>query len=134
MIQATEEEFIRTLNRVVASKPKEYRYPSESAPGSSGLCLYFGPDGTPYCLFGELLNELGVTYEVLKSEYGLDVYDEPVDIYDLLDEISDYSEELKNAALDAQRAQDYGETWPDALKAFNRTLASKNPTLPGSKL
>lgn len=108
--QAISLEEARVIMRsLVLAKGEDYVYPR----ANSGSCSYFEED-KPSCIVGHLLAVLGVDSDSVtegESAYALVPAHFPA--------TADYVVEGLN---EAQRVQDTGSTWGEALKEFERVV------------
>lgn len=105
----TKTETLALLNRAVAEKGKDYRYPKGFAPFSIGetLCLYRRADnGQPACIVGHVLSYLDVLDEAVEMRGAADmgVTQRLFDRASL--NLLDY----------VQQHQDEGMTWGEAVE------------------
>lgn len=115
----TAEEARTLLVRAVEEKGADYVYPHVDAddPEYHGPCLYIR-HGLPDCIIGHVLYYLDVpTYAIRECEGGgaattVKRFFPDTDAYVL------------NALDTAQSSQDQGETWGQALEAFDKAVAA----------
>ena len=98
-------EFLHALRQVVAEKGESYTYP-ESERDAWDVCRYWH-NGQPSCIIGHALDALGVVVPPsLEGMSANSIFRE----WRAKDPVT-------RAALAAQRAQDRGATWGEALSA-----------------
>lgn len=123
-----------TLHRIVADKGADYVYPN-----AGGTCRYSEPDGSPSCIVGhvvaalepeafaktvELEAETGDTTDARNYLAGWQTaYDWDRNYYQYeTPRLVDYESTLAEALELAQRAQDGGLTWGQAVEYFDRHI------------
>lgn len=109
----TEAQFTKAMQEAVAERGEDYVYRVRV----NGSCVYVDADGSPSCLIGLALSKINPS--------RLPDYHHPrnsIPALTLLDGI--VPDAVAWAADDAQTIQDTGHTWAEALKAYNRRLAS----------
>lgn len=98
------------LELAVEERGADHIYKRRRNPGGQlAQCTYYGPDGTPDCIVGWVLNRLGLRYDYCQSYNGSGV--------EHLISHMEIKCDLKTACLltAAQIYQDDGFTWGDAL-------------------
>lgn len=105
---STEIEHVRgLLLRAIAEKGEDYVYPLANA---NSACLYFEDDGQPSCIVGHVLHYMGESH----GPEGASAY---VAVRNF-----GWSNAVREGLLKAQRAQDDGRTWGEALAEFDRAV------------
>lgn len=93
------------IKKLVEEFGEDYVYPRAGA-----VCVY-QLDGEPSCIVGHVLDRLGVPYEEWWDDDQADAERLP------------FKDELVSSALaHAQRQQDIGYSWGEALEAYQRRL------------
>jgi len=118
MTTITREQFIEAMHKAVAERGEDFVYPDEWRESAS--CLYYieSPMGVREgaCIVGKAI-EIATGGEVYTG-YNAAAYEVLSEEYDLAGDVGD-------AAFVAQRVQDTGGTWGEALAAFEEYLAAK---------
>lgn len=125
MTAITKETLTAKLREVVAGDP-DYVYPDAREENweyrtDFGECQYATPDGYPACIWGHVIARLDVSQ--------LPVYDEAVGtgIGEVLQRFRinvNEDQAFVSACEAAQKTQDTGGTWAEALADFEDTLAN----------
>lgn len=117
----TVESFTQAMRDAVAERGGDWIYPRNEEdstwhlqePGSAGLCRYFLEDGSPACIIGTALHNLGYAPDQVKEGSGaraiLRSIGAPVAV--------------QEAAAGAQSMQDVGGAWDDALNEYELELS-----------
>ncbi len=109
--------FAEAMREVVAKKPAGYTYPQSHRTKHNKTCQYVFR-GKPSCLIGQALVKVGVTVDELRKQEGDSARE-------VLNRLTDVSDAVRFAATSAQRFQDGGLTWADALARFEAVLAEE---------
>lgn len=130
-MKITREQITETLEKLVAEKGENYRYPGFNADGSKKKdpkywysfdedrsqgtgCKYRYKNGAPLCIWGHALTRLGVKLNKGHENKMIDIL--------MLDLNLKVDPSTLSAALTAQRAQDDGRTWAEALRYYKEAL------------
>ena len=114
-MHATVEDIRTSMQKIIDVEGEDFVYviPNQEELGSHAACLYVHDD-KPSCLIGRVLHDLGMSLEDLSQYEGQDA-SMPAEAFGV-------SEHVADALTTAQFVQDTGETWGDALAAFERSL------------
>ena len=113
MKKITDEQFTKALEAVVKERGEDYTYPREEENPDYwilGSCVY-QVEGRPACIIGAAIAHLGGDLAGISSQNtnpGKAVKEAGLEV----------SGSVSNAMSVAQRAQDIGKTWGDALRAY----------------
>lgn len=122
-VQITRENFTAAMRAAVAERGEDFIYPAEGSElaeqgwrsGEWGTCVYALPDGSPACLIGLALYKIDpALVEGLEGE--------DASAFRLLHRLGVEDGGTARAARKAQRAQDWGETWGNALKIYEQAM------------
>lgn len=113
----TRERFTDAMHKAVASRGEDYVY---TPPEGGRMCMYTDPDGTPGCIVGVALAELGYTAENTDSL----AYGKGGGAAYQLTLLGFVDPHVHEAANYAQRVQDTGGTWGVALNQYNRIMTT----------
>jgi hypothetical protein len=113
----TRESFTAAMREAVQLRGADWRYPLDDPDWTNyrGTCLYVKKDGTPACIIGQALAILGHTPPTSTKRASC-VLDRWFGVTDLA---------LRKAATSAQRLQDKGATWGEALEASEKRLVEE---------
>ena len=119
------ERAVELLRKQVEAKGTDYEY---EAPASIGRCVYFDNDGCPSCVVGYVLADLGVTlggvHEIGRdpgspSDSGNQIAISAVNVDGV-----QLTSGARHVLATAQRAQDNGQPWGEALNLAVAAAAS----------
>ena len=120
MDMLTAETALELLERAVQEKGPDYVYPKSDTQDEDGdgdyVCLYRNADGSPSCIVGHVFNYLGVLPKVGE---GRSARQAVMDLGLVTGKWNPTSEILQTA----QRDQDAGATWGEALAAAREVYA-----------
>lgn len=114
--ETTEQYVLRLMEEAVALKGSDYVYghiPADED-DQAGSCRYI-VDGQPSCIVGHVLVAAGVEpAEVTRHEGGA--------AFSIVPHLTGWPQEVVDALDSAQKAQDGGLSWGEALGSFRRGL------------
>ena len=121
--------FIKGMKAAIEERGEDFVYPRTSDPDAadwyklgSHLCQYSKRDGTPACIVGLALAKAGIDVPPFGPSFPF--------ISVVAARYSDgLSESVVNAAGVAQRWQDMGKSWGDALEKFFDSLGGAGITV-----
>lgn len=108
-IKIDEHQAIATLRELVQGN-EDFVY----EPHDNGLCTYVH-NGQPDCLVGQALHKLGVPLDALERIQDGDTFD-PAGIGEVSDDTFELTPLATSLLAEAQRYQDTGYPWHDALQ------------------
>lgn len=127
-VQITRENFTAAMRAAVAERGEDWVYPAEGSElaeqgwrSEEGTCVYVLPDGSPACLIGLALYKIDpALVEGLEGENA--------SAFRLLHRLGVEDGGVCRAARKAQRTQDGGGTWGNALKIYERAMNERGET------
>jgi len=118
----TQEEFTAAMKAAVEERGRDWHYPDpEVAPewfarDGVGACRYRLEDGSPACIVGTALSKLQLLDRAADFE-GKDAA--------ILISALGFDEDTASAASCAQGAQDFGDSWGEALDQYLESIGEK---------
>lgn len=130
MISLTDEQILADLVAVVAGRESFYYEPPLVDDAST--CVYFGEDGAPSCIIGHVLARHGITLADLQRDNphlgARDYNDAGINML-LGIRLFACSDAAASALFNAQRMQDIGHSWGEALTAAEETMLEMSEEL-----
>lgn len=111
----TVEKVLPLFEKAVADRGADFEYPKDNEDwiDDNDQCLYFLKDGTPACIIGVVLHELGQGPDDVTEGMGADL--QPLIEFE-------FDDKAKFLAERAQSYQDNGYTWGEAVKLAKRDV------------
>ena len=128
-VQITRENFTAAMRAAVAERGEDWVYPAKGSELAGqgwrseeyDACVYVLPDGSPACLIGLALYKIDpALVEGLEGENA--------SAFRLLHRLGVEDGGMCRAARKAQRTQDGGGTWGNALKIYERAMNERCET------
>lgn len=110
----TEKDWHDAVTQVIEDRGPDFQYVAPEVPGEGAPCMYFH-EGAPSCLFGAVLDKLGVPQERVEEGESIDTV--------ILYLWENAPSTVVNPSTTAQSCQDFGQRYDLVERKYQESLA-----------